>query len=373
MAASLVRRARAHLAAIGLVAAISIVVAASAAAGASTPPMLTGSINLVNKQWVCSGPVNLDSVTVTMNADATGPLQGAGNTDAVHIHSGCTGRIGKLTVVQYLGDGIKVGQGAHDIVVEGGSVRCYGHAPGKHQDGVQVMGGSNILFKQLDVQCQTANNAAFFLNQGTNSSQAPSGVICDACVLSGGGITVRIYHSVGSGVRNSVIVAGHLSPLRIDKVSAVNPVDVNNTILPTGSTPTAPPAPTAPAPAGPAAASPTVVERSSPAGGVLRPRLLGAVALVKARIAVDQAATLAVSAFGPAGVALPLLRGSLFGPVVIGQTHRTIVSRSVAGRSLTVTLRLPAASVVRGRTYRLRIVATTPAGKHGSLMLRFAR
>ncbi len=230
-----------------LVATAVVVTAMLAGAGpASAGGPLTGSITLVDKGWTCTGPVALTSVSVTMTKNLVAPLRGQGNVDAVHIHSGCTGSIGKLTVVQYQGDGVKVGQGAHDLVIESGSVSCFQHAAGKHQDGVQVMGGRNIVFRNFTVQCQSSNNAAFFINKGTTSSEVPTNVLCDGCFLSGGGITVRIYDSVSSGVRNSTIVAGHLAPLHINKGSAVDPINVNNSVVAAGSTPSSTP-PVAPA------------------------------------------------------------------------------------------------------------------------------
>ena len=62
--------------------------------------------------------MDLDSVTVTMTA---GDRRGG---DAVHLEDGCTGRIGKLTVTQSIADGVKVAEGAHDLTIGGGTIRC---------------------------------------------------------------------------------------------------------------------------------------------------------------------------------------------------------------------------------------------------------
>ena len=71
--------------------------------------------------WTCKQKVDLDLVQVTIPRGA--------REDAVHLRPGCTGRIGKLVVVQRSGDGVKVAEGVHDLVVGGGSIRCLAKAP----------------------------------------------------------------------------------------------------------------------------------------------------------------------------------------------------------------------------------------------------
>lgn len=350
----------------GLVGLSVLVVAAVGLAGAgpaSAGGPLTGSITLVDKGWTCTGPVALASVSVTITKNLAGPLRGQGNVDAIHIHSGCTGTIDKLTVVQYQGDGVKVGQGAHDLVVQSGSVSCLDRAAGKHQDGVQVMGGRNILFRNFTVQCQSANNSAFFVNQGTSSSEVPTGVVCDGCFLSGGGITVRIYHSVSSGVENSTIVAGHLSPLHINKSSAVNPVNTNNTIAAPGSIP--PPSQPV-APVVPDQSSGTLTLAPVPKGLTLRPRFFGAVGVVSLRLRIGAAAKLVVSMAGPEGVPVPLLPKSVVGTTKSGTVRRSIVSDVTASSTIPVTIRVAARNLVRGRLYRVHFAATGSDGTTAS-------
>lgn len=354
-----------------LVALGAAAVAATAASGAGgSAAVLRGSIDLVDKQWVCSGPVDLDSVTVTMSAGGSTSLRGGGNDDAVHLHDGCTGRIGKITIVQYHGDAIKLGEGAHDLTIGSGSIRCLGRDDGKHQDGIQVMGGRNVLFRGLDVRCPTANNAAFFVNQGTNSDEAPTDVVCDGCFLSGGGITVRIYGSVRSGVRNSQIVAGHLSPFRVSKDSAVDPVNTGNTILPVGydGGPTGgggEPAPTA-------ARAPRVSVLAPPATAAAAVRHSGAVATFSAQVKVNRKATLRVTLVTPAGRALPLLSRSRVGASVSGRLHTAIYAKAGARASIPILLRVPDARLARGTTYRL-LVAATSGSKTRTATIRYRR
>jgi hypothetical protein len=354
-----------------LLAAVAGIAAALASAGsAGTPAPLTGSINLVDKGWTCSGPVALSSVNVTMTQNATGPLQGKGNIDAVHFHSGCTGTIDQLTVVQYEGDGVKVGQGAHDLTIRSGSVRCFGRANGKHQDGVQVMGGRNILFRNFDVECQTSNNAAFFVNQGTQSPEVPTGIVCDGCFLSGGGITVRIYHSVASGVKNSTIVAGHLSPMRIDKASAVDPVNANNTIAAPGTTrPVSPPS----GGSGGSTGGSSLTVKALPAGTTLRPRFYGTVGVVTLQVRVGAPATVTVSLTGPTRAPLSLLPKSRVGTATSGTPRRNVIAHATAPATLPVTLRTLARSLVRGRLYHVQITAIGADGTKGSTSVNVRR
>jgi len=122
---------------------IGILVAAAALGLASHDEVKT------DHTWTCRQKVDLDLVQVTIPA---GERQ-----DAVHLRYGCTGRIGKLVVVQRSGDGVKVAEGVHDLVVGGGSVRCLAKAPRFHQDGIQVMGGARITFHDLKVSCGRRN------------------------------------------------------------------------------------------------------------------------------------------------------------------------------------------------------------------------
>src|SRR3954467_1449090 len=82
-----------------------------------TPPVpvtLTGSVTVVNQTWTCTGPVNLDSVTATIAQFLT---RARANPDAGHLRDGCTGRIGRLTIVDSAGDAVKVSEGAHDLTI----------------------------------------------------------------------------------------------------------------------------------------------------------------------------------------------------------------------------------------------------------------
>jgi hypothetical protein len=173
----------------------------------NTAAGLVGSITLVDKPFVCTSLVHLTSVTVTIRNVSS---------DAVLLRKGCTGSIGKLTVVQYHGDGIKVGD-AHNLVIDGGSVRCYGHDAGKHQDGVQVLGGDDVTFVGLDVGCYSANNSQVWINDGTGSGPGgiPTNVLFQGGHFQGyfnhgqygpgGAYGVAIVDSLDSGIVNATI------------------------------------------------------------------------------------------------------------------------------------------------------------------------
>jgi hypothetical protein len=181
---------------------------------------LTGSVNLTDQTWMCDRPVNLDSVTVTIRNASV---------DAVHLREGCTGRIGRLDVVQYHSDGIKVGKGAHDLLIAGGSLQCFARDAGAHQDGIQAMGGFRVTFQSFNVDCPTANNAAFFINAGTGNPGVPTDIVCSGCTFrTNGPRGVFIANSLNSGVRNSTICPAKYDALYIDSgaQSAVNDQNV---------------------------------------------------------------------------------------------------------------------------------------------------
>jgi hypothetical protein len=209
---------------------------ASGPAGGPVPngsdvPM-TGSVSLVDKTWICTGPVNLDSVTVTI----TGVSK-----DAVYLRSGCTGRIGSINIVQYHGDGIHVNAGAHDLVVGGGTIRCYAHDVGKHQDGIQVMGGTNVAFDNLDVGCYSANNSQVWINSGANGNGMPTNVVFKGGHFQGyfahgqygpgGSYGIAIVNSVSSGAIGATICP-NAHPQRALYIGsgAVNPINVGNNL-----------------------------------------------------------------------------------------------------------------------------------------------
>lgn len=184
--------------------------------GPPKPPPAS-SVTLTDQMWVCDGPVDLDSVTVTMTPNFPSRRRG----DAVHLENGCTGRIGTLNVTTSIADGVKIGDGAHDLTIGGGSVRCLAKVPVAHQDGIQAMGGARITFQHLTINCGRANerliNSDLFIKKAGRSVDPPTDVVCVDCYLGGGAAhTVSIQESLRSGVRSSTLCSAKYPKLTLD-------------------------------------------------------------------------------------------------------------------------------------------------------------
>lgn len=196
----------------------------------SAPPRLP-SVSLVDQEWVCDSPVDLASVTVRMTPAYAGGRHGG---DAVHLESGCMGRIGKLTVTTSIADGVKIAEGAHDLTIGGGSIRCLAKLPRVHQDGVQAMGGTRITLRRLRIDCGRADtrliNSDLFIKRSGSSLQPPSHILCVGCFLGGGAAhTVDIQASVHSGVVGSTVCTAKYPRLSLTiGTAAVAPVAVRN-------------------------------------------------------------------------------------------------------------------------------------------------
>lgn len=174
--------------------------------------------NAQSSTFICSGPINTPVVEASY----------------VELNAGCTGYIGELRMSHVTGDGLKVKNAstnaAHDIVIDGGYIECDFAPAGVHQDGVQVMGGARITFRNLSITgCRTD---AFFVNKAGSGKTTPTDVVCESCYFGPGAAhTVNIGTSVRSGVRDSV--ACQDTTRRNGNIEfgsgAVNPVNVNNT------------------------------------------------------------------------------------------------------------------------------------------------
>jgi hypothetical protein len=213
-----------------------VVVLAGIAAGAALaePVRGLGSISLVDQTWRCTGPVNLDSVTVTITAKAS-------SMDAVLLDKGCTGTINRLVITEYRGDALKVGA-ASNLTVQSGLIRCYAHAAGKHQDGIQITGGSHIRLVNFDVGCYSANNSQVWMNPaGVGSSTGANDVVFVGGHFQGffgvgqfgkgGSYGFANVQSTSSGVKNAVLCPGSSPKLTYYQgPEAVLPVNTGNTI-----------------------------------------------------------------------------------------------------------------------------------------------
>jgi RTX calcium-binding nonapeptide repeat (4 copies) len=188
------------------------------------PPPSGESVVLVDQAWTCSGPVNLDLVKVTMQV---------GRGDAIYLRTNCSGRIGRIEVETWVGDGVKVNApepAAHDLTIDGGYIRCHDHGPGVHQDGIQAMSGQRITFRNLEINCTSNPNGQLFINSANGG--LPTDVVCDRCTLgSGAASTLLVGQSVRSGARRSFICPGRFHAIRIN-TTAESPVNTGNAILP---------------------------------------------------------------------------------------------------------------------------------------------
>jgi hypothetical protein len=196
------------------------------------PHALSGSIAQTDQTWVCRGPVDLDTVTVTM----TGAIRSRKGADAVHLEPGCTGEIRHLEVLTAAGDAVKVADGAHDLAIDGGTVRCVQKLPTMHQDGIQVMGGARITFRNLSVDCGRAGesliNSNLFIKKAGRSTSPPTDILCVDCRLGGDAAhTASIQESIRSGLVDSTLCSAKYANLTLTiGAAAVDPVDVDNTV-----------------------------------------------------------------------------------------------------------------------------------------------
>lgn len=154
--------------------------------------------------------------------------------DAISFGADCNGTIDRIEVDTWMRDGVKVRahpRPSHDITVGGGYVRCHRRAGADvHQDGIQVMGGSRITFRDLEIACSSGSNAQLFIN-GIRDG-LPTDVVCERCALGGGAATTLIVgKSVRSGIRDSLVCPGRFHSVRVTE-NAREPVDDGTRELP---------------------------------------------------------------------------------------------------------------------------------------------
>jgi hypothetical protein len=208
-------------------------------AGGVTPSVAAPDqvINNTDKRWVCSAPQAGTIVNVTILTNTV---------DAVHLNAGCTGSI-VVHIYTTQADGIKIHQGAHDLQITG-DITCAGKTATVHQDGVQAMGGRDILIGSttqdgaMKIDCPTGNNGGVFVNAGLGIGLKsdspdydawPTNIVVDHADILERNAAVHIgEESFGSGVRNSLLHLGTSASApsdctRID-AGAVGAFDENN-------------------------------------------------------------------------------------------------------------------------------------------------
>jgi hypothetical protein len=181
---------------------------------------------LEDESFVCTGPVDIDLVKVTMRTYRGG--NGGPGVDAIVLDPGCTGRIGRIEVDTWLGDGVKVRVGpnaAHDLTIGSGYVRCHAVHGSIHQDGVQAGAGERITFRKLAIDCLGNSN---FYTTGWGGGHADS-VLCDGCALGPNSASTLFTNdrSEHSGARDSLVCEGRHPHLTFRLASATS-VNVGN-------------------------------------------------------------------------------------------------------------------------------------------------
>lgn len=185
------------------------------------------------------GPLDIDLIRVTLTPAFAGRI-------AVPIYLGgpvgsVTGRIGRIEVTTYIGDGVKILPACDGLTIEGGFV----HLPAKvgtvHQDGFQVQGGNDVTVSDVLV-CGGATLTGD-APQGTHSCvfiNAASGpitdVVFDGCRFvnrPGSALNVvSIFSSTRSGCRNCTAWQGNPKRVPFDVgAGAVDPVNDGNLVM----------------------------------------------------------------------------------------------------------------------------------------------
>lgn len=212
-------------------------VAALVVAGGVQLFSVSNPISLVNETWVCDGFQDHTQIQVH-NDDPTkaigGQLAGA---RVGYLGKDCSGTI-DVDIFNSVGDGFKVGGGTHDLTVTG-KITCRGRVDGVHQDGIQVLNGERVTFKDMVIDCPTSNNGALWIESnghGGPESSWPHSVVCDGCTLRGGNASLNLgMHTVSSGARNSTLYRGtsQVAPKNCIRFreGAIQPVLENNQCL----------------------------------------------------------------------------------------------------------------------------------------------
>jgi hypothetical protein len=196
------------------------------------PPPSGETVILVDDPFVCNAALSGRTyalVKVTM---------GHGEGDAIRL-AGCDNvTIHRLECDTFSEDCLKVTNAlpvSDNVTVNGGYLECHELDAGAHQDGIQAMGGSNLLFRGLRIDCEIAGAGHYFVNRAGAGATTPTDVVCDGCYLgpNPASSSAIIGNSLRSGLRNSTLCPDRTpsgGPLTIQP-SAVQPVNENNTFL----------------------------------------------------------------------------------------------------------------------------------------------
>jgi hypothetical protein len=213
----------------------AVVSAASGGGDGPTP----GTVINTTRSWQCTGALSsfgqlpikvVSSIPNPGTADAIRLIgcYGDGNPATVDLILDVRGNGGNLGTGY---DAVKVGQNAHDLVITG-SADCGARSGSIHQDGVQVMSGRAIEFRDFvsgdpDGGRWTCwgTGGGFFISHV--NGDVPTDVVCVRCRIAAFNQALRIGNSVRSGARDSVFGYSRSYGIYVG-ADASSPVNVGN-------------------------------------------------------------------------------------------------------------------------------------------------
>jgi len=213
------------------------VVAAPPSGGGSSPA--PGTVIETTRSWQCNGAL---SSFGPLPIKVVSSIPNPGTADAIRL-IGCYGDGDPATVDLILDvrgnggnlgtgyDAVKVGQSARDLVITG-NADCGARSGSIHQDGVQVMSGQRIEFRDFtsgdpDGGRWTCwgSGGGFFISHVNGT--VPTDVVCVRCHIAAYNQALRIQSSVRSGARDSVFGYSRSYGIYVGS-DASSPVNVGN-------------------------------------------------------------------------------------------------------------------------------------------------
>ena len=191
------------------------VVAAEPTGGGEPTP---GTVITTTRSWQCNGALSaFGRLPIKVISEIPNP----GTADAIRL-IGCYGDGDPATVDLILDvrgnggnlgtgyDAVKIGQTAHDLVVTG-SAACGARYGSIHQDGVQIMSGYRIEFRDFTMgdpdrgqwTCHGAGGG-WYIGHVSSTGTRPTDIVCVRCRLATYNQNMRIDDSLRSGARDSV-------------------------------------------------------------------------------------------------------------------------------------------------------------------------
>ncbi len=183
------------------------------------------------------GVTDFDLIRVTMTPASTSSINLAGWFDQL------SGRIGRLELESSRGDGLHVGAGCHDLIVESGYVYVHDVTGSLHWDAIQVMGGYRVTFRELVALQRSPDldreGRCVFVNAGQSPPDIED-VVFERCwfeshrdPISTKDRVVTLQGSLRSGLRDCYVCEAQVgTPPYWIRSGALEPVDSGNVIVP---------------------------------------------------------------------------------------------------------------------------------------------